>query len=319
MFDKTGTLTLPEPRIANRAEIDPDLLEIAARLARSSHHPLALAVARSIGSAAPLADAVETPGQGVAAPLDGVDARLGSAAFCGVEAAGTDESSAIFVRHGGRSARLAIRQTLRADAADLVAGLRKKGMKIFILSGDRPQAVAPIAAFLGVESWRGGQKPAEKIAFIEALKEQGARVLMVGDGLNDAPALAAAYASISPIDAVHLTQTQADAVFLGERLAPVAAALIIARRARSLMRQNLASAIAYNVVAVPVAMSGHASPLFAALAMSASSILVTLNALRLRGPGKSVNLGGKDAKGQGATPPASAGILPPATPAAPQA
>lgn len=319
VFDKTGTLTLPEPRIANGAEIAPDVLELAARLARSSHHPLAVAVARSVGAAAPLAGAVETPGQGVAAPLDGVEARLGSAAFCGVVAAATDESSSIYVRHGERSARLSIRQTLRADAADLVAGLRKKGMKVLILSGDRPRAVAPIAAYLGVEIWRGGQKPAEKIAFIEELKQQGARVLMVGDGLNDAPSLAAAYASISPIDAVHLTQTQADAVFLGERLAPVAAALIIARRARALMLQNLSFAIIYNIVAVPMAMSGHASPLFAALAMSASSILVTLNAMRLRGPGKSVNLGGQDAKGQGSKPPAAAGILPPASPAAPQA
>ncbi len=297
VFDKTGTLTLPEPRIANGDEIAPDLLRLAGRLARSSNHPLALAVARSADAAAPLAGAVETPGQGVAALFDGVEARLGSAAFCSAEAGGADESSSIFIRHGEKSARLSIRQTLRADAAAIVAALRKKGMKVFILSGDRPQAVAPIAAYLGVEDWRGGQKPADKIAFIEALKEQGARVLMVGDGLNDAPSLAAAHASISPIDAVHLTQTQADAVFLGERLAPVASALLIARNARSLMRQNLGLAVAYNLVAVPVAMSGHASPLFAALAMSASSIFVTLNSLRLRGPGKSVTLGGRE-KGQ---------------------
>ena len=113
---------------------------------------------------------------------------------------------------------------------------------------------------------------------------------MVGDGLNDAPALAAAHASLSPIDAVHLAQAQADAVFLGEKLLPVAAALSIAEKARALMTQNLAFAIVYNAVAVPVAMAGQASPLFAALAMSGSSILVTLNALRLRGPGKSVTL-----------------------------
>jgi Cu2+-exporting ATPase len=126
---------------------------------------------------------------------------------------------------------------------------------------------------------------------------------MVGDGLNDAPALAAAYASLSPIDAVHLTQTQADAVFLGERLAPVASALEIARQARALMRQNLTFAIGYNIVAVPVAMAGHASPLFAALAMSGSSILVTLNALRLRGPGKSATLAPKPASGAGESAP----------------
>jgi Cu2+-exporting ATPase len=310
VFDKTGTLTLPEPRVANAQEIAPDLLELAARLARSSHHPLALALVRSIGARAPLDEARETPGQGVAAPFDGGEARLGSAAFCGFDSGGADdEASAIYIRHGARWAKLRIRQSLRADAVETVAALRKRGMRIFILSGDRPEAVAPIAQVLGVADWRGGQKPAEKIAFIEQLKEQGARVLMVGDGLNDAPALAAAYASLSPIDAVHLTQTQADAVFLGERLTPVASALTISRRARSLMRQNLTFAIGYNIIAVPVAMAGHASPLFAALAMSGSSILVTLNALRLRGPGKSGTLAGKGAAG---TAPASAGIAAPA-------
>jgi Cu2+-exporting ATPase len=304
VFDKTGTLTLPEPRVANAHEIAPDLLALAARLARSSRHPLALALARSAPSGAPLPDARETPGEGVAAPFDGGEARLGSAAFCGVEtAAGSDEASAIFIRHGESWAKMAIRQSLRPDAAEVVAALRKKKFRICILSGDRPQAVAPIAEFLGVDDWRGAQKPAEKIAFIEDLKERGAHVLMVGDGLNDAPALAAAYASLSPIDAVHLTQTQADAVFLGERLAPVASALEIARQARSLMRQNLTFAIGYNVVAVPVAMAGHASPLFAALAMSGSSILVTLNALRLRGPGKSVNLARRQASGEAESAP----------------
>ena len=291
VFDKTGTLTLPEPRVSNRDDIALDLLLLAARLARSSHHPLALALARSVTSAPPLADATETAGQGVSAPYEGGEVRLGSAAYCGVEAQPFEgEGSAMFVRHGERWARLLIRQTLRPDAKDVVAGLRKKGFKLAILSGDRAEAVAPIAALLGIEAWRGGKKPAEKIAFIEELKARGARVLMVGDGLNDAPSLAAAHASLSPIDAVHLTQAQADAVFLGERLAPVAAALDIAGRARSLMRQNLTLAILYNIVAVPVAMAGHASPLFAALAMSGSSILVTLNALRLRGGGKSANV-----------------------------
>jgi Cu2+-exporting ATPase len=298
IFDKTGTLTLPEPRVANAQDIAPDLLELAARLARSSRHPLALALTRAHPRAAPLTDATETPGQGVCAPWRGGEARLGSAAFCRADDAPLqDEASALFVREGERVARLEIRQTLRPDAETVVAALRKRGLRLAILSGDRPEAVAPIAALLGVEDWRGGQKPADKIACIEALKAKGARVLMVGDGLNDAPSLAAAYASLSPIDAVHVTQAQADAVFLGEKLAPVLAALDIAKRARSLMRQNLTFAIVYNVFAVPVAMAGHASPLFAALAMSGSSILVTLNALRLRGGAKSATL------------PAKAGVL----------
>jgi Cu2+-exporting ATPase len=304
IFDKTGTLTLPEPRVANADEIAPDLLELAGRLAHSSSHPLALALARSARAAAPLADVRETPGQGVAAPFGGGATSPG----------GEADASAIFIRQGERWARLLIRQTLRPDAGKVVAHLREKGLKIAILSGDRPEAVAPIARELGVETWRGGLKPAEKIAFIEDLASKGAKVLMVGDGLNDAPALAAAHASISPIDAVHLTQTQADAVFLGERLAPVAAALSIADQARRLMRQNLTLAIGYNFIAVPVAMAGHASPLFAALAMSGSSILVTLNALRLRGPGKGVNLLLQEARG--ASPSAPRPGAPPAAAAA---
>lgn len=299
VFDKTGTLTLPQAGVANADEVPADLLELAGRLARSSHHPLALALARSLRAGAPLPEARETSGQGVSAPYEGGEARLGSAAFCGAEHLATDaEASSIYVRAGDRVARLSIRQSLRPDAARVVAHLRDAGLDLHILSGDRAEAVAPVAEKLGIADWRGGQKPAEKIAFVEALKAQGKRVLMVGDGLNDAPALAAAHASISPIDAVHLTQGQADAVFLGDRLLPVAAALAISKQARALMKQNLGFAIVYNAIAVPVAMAGHASPLFAALAMSGSSILVTLNALRLRGPGKSVTLLAKPLRDQ---------------------
>jgi len=149
-----------------------------------------------------------------------------------------------------------------------------------MLSGDRIAAVAPIAAELGIERWQGELKPADKIALIDDLKRQGRRVLMVGDGLNDAPSLAAAHVSLSPISAADVTQAQADAVFLGERLEPVRAAITIARRARRLMTENLWLAAIYNMIAVPVAIAGAVTPLIAALAMSGSSLLVTLNALR---------------------------------------
>jgi Cu2+-exporting ATPase len=149
-----------------------------------------------------------------------------------------------------------------------------------ILSGDRASAVSHAALALGVDRWHAAMTPADKIARISALQAQGRNVLMVGDGLNDAPSLAAADASLSVATAAHLTQAAADAVFLGDRLAPVAAAIAIARRARRLMRENLVLAIGYNAVAVPIAILGLASPLVAALAMSGSSILVTLNALR---------------------------------------
>ena len=150
------------------------------------------------------------------------------------------------------------------------------------MSGDREAAVAPVAVQLGVKDWHGGLNPAQKIAAIEALKAQGRRVLMVGDGLNDAPALAAAHVSISPISAADITQAQADATFLGDRLHPVYSAVAVSCEARRLMRQNLWLAVIYNVIAVPIAIAGFVTPLIAAAAMSGSSVLVTLNALRAR-------------------------------------
>jgi Cu2+-exporting ATPase len=287
VFDKTGTLTLPEPRVDNAADLDPDLLEAAARLALSSRHPLAAALAREARARVPYAGAVEEPGQGVRAVIDGVEARLGSPGFCGVAgASGSPEpepgTSHIAFSHGGRGAVLAVRQKLRGDAALVTKSLAGCGLDLHILSGDRPAAVAPVAARLGISQWRGGLDPAQKIAAIEALQAQGRRVLMVGDGLNDAPALAAAHVSLSPISAAHIAQAHADAVFLGERLEPVREALATARRARALMRQNLWLAVIYNAIAVPIAVAGYVTPLIAAAAMSGSSILVTLNALRAR-------------------------------------
>ena len=283
VFDKTGTLTLPEPRVANAAEIDPQVLEHAARLALASCHPLAAAVAREAHERRPVEGATEEPGQGVRGVIAGAEARLGSPAFCGI----TDEvaidvpgTSVIAFAHAGSHVILAVRQQLRPDAAEIARSLAAQGLDLHIFSGDRPACVAPVAAALGISQWRGGMKPAEKIAAIEALKAQGRRVLMVGDGINDAPALAAANVSLSPISAAHIAQAQADALFLGERLAPVRDAVRIARRARRLMQQNLWLAVVYNAVAVPIAIAGLVTPLIAALAMSGSSLLVTLNALR---------------------------------------
>jgi Cu2+-exporting ATPase len=188
--------------------------------------------------------------------------------------------SHVYFVYAGQSAIFTIAQKLRPDAIEAVQALRNLGLDLHILSGDNTGAVRPVAEALGIAQWFGGLKPTEKIASIEALKAQGRRVLMVGDGLNDAPALAAASASLSPISATDLTQAQAAAVFLSERLMPVFEAVQIARRARSLMTQNLWLAAVYNAIAVPVAIAGLVTPLIAALAMSGSSMLVTINALR---------------------------------------
>ncbi len=288
VFDKTGTLTLPEPALDLPEGIAPESLALAGRLALSSHHPLARAVAATVPEAYPLDEAAEEPGRGVRAVVDGTEIRLGSLTFCEAEAEGAvvaarhPDASLIAFRHGDVRHVFAVRQVLRPDAPAVVAALRRAGLGIEILSGDRAEAVAAVASTLGVTAACGGLKPADKMARLDALKAEGRRVLMVGDGLNDAPALARAHVSISPITAVHLTQAAADAVFLGDRLAPVAHALAVSRTAVRLMKENLWIAVVCNAIAVPIAIAGLVTPLIAALAMSGSSIIVTANALRAR-------------------------------------
>ncbi len=285
VFDKTGTLTLPEPRVANAHDLPQHLVECAARLARSSRHPLARALAQERPMGAPYDGAREEAGAGVMADVDGMEARLGSAAFCGLDVAAMAQAldegaSAICYRRGNETAVFRIRQTLRPDAVATVEALKRRGYAIEIISGDSAAATQAIGDALGISSCTGGAKPADKVARLETLKAEGRKALMVGDGFNDAPALAAAYVSLSPVSAADVAQASADAVFLGENLAPVAHALELSRVARNLMRQNLWIAVIYNSVAVPLAISGHVTPLIAALAMSGSSLIVTANALR---------------------------------------
>jgi P-type Cu2+ transporter len=283
IFDKTGTLTLPEPRVLHANVFDPVLLQIAARLALSSRHPLAAALAHEATPRIPFDGAMEEPGRGVRAVVDGSEARLGSAEFCAVSKAEEETAAShVYLSHQDKVARFAIAQRLRPDAVEVVSKLRALGLHLEIRSGDRADAVQPIAEELGISNWTASLKPAGKIAEIERLKAEGRRVLMVGDGLNDAPSLAAAHVSLAPISAADLTQAQADAVFLGEKLAPVLTCVTAGRRARKLMRENLWLAAIYNLFAVPFAVAGFVTPLIAALAMSGSSLMVTLNALRAR-------------------------------------
>jgi P-type Cu2+ transporter len=249
----------------------------------SSNHPLAAAVASEARERAPYSDAVEEPGRGVRATVGGTEARLGSLTFCGICVQtddGSEDTSLIGFSYRDRKVILRLRQSLRPDAQETIATLKSLGFGVAIASGDRPAAVAPIAEAVGVTDWRGGIQPTEKIALLDELKAKGHRVLMVGDGLNDAPALAAAYASISPISGIDLAQAQADAVFLGDRLKPVLDTVQLS--GHRLMLQNLGLAAIYNALAVPIAMAGLVTPLIAAIAMSGSSLLVTANALRGR-------------------------------------
>lgn len=288
VFDKTGTLTMPNASLANADEVDPADLALAGRLALSSTHPLAMVLARAAGADKPLDGVREKPGFGLEADHGGEKLRLGSPQHCSCEADAAalaeryPDASFIAFAKGKRSVIFAVAQALRPDAVAVAGKLRGLGAQIAILSGDRAEPVARVARALSVRSSVASLKPADKIAAIEAMRAEGRNVLMVGDGINDAPALAAANVSMSPASAAQLTQTAADAVFLGDRLVPVVEALVIARRARRIMVENLWLAVAYNAIAVPIAVAGYATPLVAALAMSGSSILVTLNALRAR-------------------------------------
>ena len=286
VFDKTGTLTLPQPVLVNRDEIAPEIVERAARLALSSHHPLARALAGLAQLREPFDAVEEVAGAGVVTKLQGLEMRLGSADFCHAKGAAESalaqdpEASLICLRHGEAVAVFRIRQSLRPDAVETARAVQALGLHCLILSGDRAASVEPVAQALQISYWRAGMKPADKIAVLDALKAQGKRVLMVGDGINDAPALASAHVSISPITGSDLAQASSDAVFMGEKLAPVLMAVKISCRARALMRQNLWLAVIYNIFAVPLAIAGYVTPLIAAAAMSGSSILVTVNALR---------------------------------------
>ncbi len=285
VFDKTGTLT--EPNLSLSADgVDPEALRVAASLAANSRHPLARALVAAAGPVVPVAGVEEHRGQGLAAG----SIRLGSRGFCagpGLDPADAPAEASgpelWLARPGQAPIHFTFRERLREDAATTIDQLRALGLDIHLLSGDRAGAVAPLAATLGIDEWQAGCTPVQKVAAIEAMRAAGHQVLMVGDGLNDSPSLAAASVSASPATAADLSQTVADVVVQGKHLAPIVLAVRIARSARQVMRQNLALSIGYNALMVPLAMAGLVTPWLAAAAMSSSSLLVIANSFRLRG------------------------------------
>jgi P-type Cu2+ transporter len=190
-------------------------------------------------------------------------------------------------RPGAAPVRFGFDERPRADARATIRRLLDMGMTVRLVSGDRPGQVERVASILGIDDWRAGCSPVDKVALLEDWGAHGSKILMVGDGLNDSPALAAASVSASPATAADVSQTVADLVFQGADLAPVAVALRTARQARTVMWQNLVLSIGYNVVMVPLAVGGWVTPWLAAVAMSSSSLLVMANSLRLhRGTGR---------------------------------
>ncbi len=282
VFDKTGTLTIGRPVLRRDDALDPAVLAGAARLARASRHPLARALSAAAGIG-PVADgAHEVPGLGIEASENGVTRRLGRADWVGA-APGDGTASELWFRDGEAApVRFIFDDPLRPDAVAALRAIGARGIASEMLSGDRAEAAQRVAGEAGVALWRAGVDPKEKAAHLEALAREGHRALMVGDGLNDAAALALAHVSISPGTAVDATQAAADMVLQGDTLAPIVGAVDVARQARRRVLENFAFAAAYNAVAVPLAAAGLVTPLIAALAMASSSLIVTLNALRLR-------------------------------------
>jgi Cu2+-exporting ATPase len=281
VFDKTGTLTEGHAVLSNAGSVSSDDLALAASLARASRHPLSRAIAAAAGPGTVAPGVTETAGEGLEAVVGGRRIRLGRAAFAGQTGQPGDSSELWLAPEGSPAVRFCFTDAIRRDAAETVDDLKQLSLSVELLSGDREAVAASVAGQLGIKVWHAATDPARKVARLEDLRKHGHRTLMVGDGLNDAAALAQAHVSISPSTAVEASQSSADMILQGDTLKPVTEAIIVARLARKRVLENFAFSAAYNALAIPLAAFGLVTPLIAAVAMSASSLVVMLNALRL--------------------------------------
>lgn len=284
VFDKTGTLTFGAPTLTNADEIDPAILERAAQLARASHHPFARALACAAGSGPVAGDVREVTGAGLSSGEGPLCRKLGSAAWTG-DGKINDDGSELWFRDGNAPpVRFAFEDRIRPEICAMLTGLQARGIAIEMLTGDQQAPAALIAREAGITNWLAAVGPKEKAGHLKRLRAQGRRVLMVGDGINDAGAMALAQVSVAPGTAADISQLAADMVLRGDSLAPLVEALDVARKAKRLVLENFALALLYNLTAVPMAAMGLVTPLIAAATMAGSSLIVTLNALRLARP-----------------------------------
>lgn len=286
IFDKTGTLTLGQPRLIGVESVNARYLEIAAELSLYSRHPLSRALAQFSGQGpmSAFTRIEEFSGSGIEAEIDGKLFRLGKSEWVGgmADATAANGPETCLSIDGMLVETFRFEDSPREDAAAAIAALKKDGLKLAIISGDRLPAVRQLADYLGVDDYRGAVLPADKSRLVQELSGEGRKVLMVGDGLNDAPALVAAHVSMAPATAADIGRNAADFVFLRTSLAAVPLALAVSKEAGRLISQNFALSIGYNIIAVPIAIFGYVTPLVAALSMSLSSIVVVSNALRLK-------------------------------------
>jgi Cu+-exporting ATPase len=289
VFDKTGTLTLGKPKVIEVLEFskDVEVLRMAAGLERDSEHPIARGVLEAAQAMElPSVEGFQAhPGGGVSGVIEGRHLRLGSSAFLGLEFNAAPGQAAIGLAEGGQlHGVLVLQDELRSEARSVIKQLQAQGLGLHLLSGDRPDVAMALATSLGIEG-RGGCTPLEKQAQIQELQSRDLVVAFVGDGVNDAPALAQADAGIA-MPGLEAAQASAPINLLREGLEPLLDVLQLAREARLIVRQNLGWAFGYNLVLVPLAafnlLDRFGGPMLAGAAMGLSSLTVVLNALRLR-------------------------------------
>ncbi len=281
VFDKTGTLTTGNLRVLNPGDFTEDELKLAASLASKSSHPAAKAITKIYeGSLIEGLDIKEIPGLGLELRVGENIVRLGRPSWIGSSHDVSSKTSMAF-SSGGKVKHFVLEDEIRKDAKEVISKIHKAGINTIILSGDVEYQVKKVADDLGIKTYRSKLLPQEKYDFINNLKDTGHKILMVGDGLNDAPSIKLADVAISPGSAVSITQNSADIIFSGDKLAPVYDSIKIAKKSITLIKQNIYLSFLYNFVAIPFAMAGFITPISASIAMSASSVIVVLNSLRL--------------------------------------
>ena len=303
IFDKTGTLTIGNPSLIGIYGLNKKLHDdeekfyhkLAASMAQMSKHPLSQALSDSWKEQKFALQTLENQGFGLVTNFEGTEAKLGRREFCQItrdvtnlkqhhaESYATQESATMqcFLKYRDDEILFLFQDQLKSDASNTIAQLHKFNKKLILLSGDSESAVKTIANTLNINEFYAQQTPVTKVNLLQQLKQKGHTIMMIGDGLNDAPSLAFADISISFAKASDITQTIADIVIQGNNLTPILTTIDLANKSIKLIKQNLLLALAYNLIAVPFAMAGSVTPLVAAIAMSSSSILVLLNSLRI--------------------------------------
>ena len=282
IFDKTGTITFGKPVWVNKSDFDDQLIQIISSVAANSKHPLMKAVYDvNSGFSLLASDIKEEKGRGIAAKIGNDEIRIGNRQWCGIkDFIATDNFSEVWIDYVGKRYRMIFKDEIRPEVKGLVEILNKMGYRVHILSGDRVEVVREIANFLGIDNFIGGSDPKSKYDTVIKMQQEGRKILMVGDGLNDSAVLQVADVSMSPSTALAIASSNADIVYQKD-LSSILKCLNISKKSIKLVRQNFILSFVYNIITVPVAIFGLMTPLVAALAMAFSSITVIVNAMRL--------------------------------------